>query len=200
MRTFDRKSLLQELEYNSDWETVRDWIRDMVVVEPKIMRKVSEAKFGDLGSWIEAGRGNVSVCGCLVGTTAIELTKERNHFKADRDTEKFLCTKEIGEWVPVAIDEAACRVGNYSLQSTAGAAEVVDTLTNFKQRMSNSAYDAGVAAAGLKEEIGQEEAVWLIKTEIVRQLGFQKQRVRAARKAIRSVKRDKRTGQFKRAA
>ena len=112
MKTFDRDELLEALEFSRNWDTVRNWIHDMVVIEPKVMKKVSEARFGDLSSWIEQGSGNVSVCGCLVGTTAIELTKDRNHFKADPELEAFVCTRPIGDWVTLAEDEAAMDRGN----------------------------------------------------------------------------------------
>lgn len=198
MRTFDRKELLDDLEFSSAWKTVKEWIREMAIREPRVMRKVSEARFGDLGMWIQKGRGNVSVCGCLVGTTAIELTKDRNHFKPDAEKEGFICTTPIEDWVTPKMEDEAQLRGDWSLSSYAGAPQVVEAL--IREEMSVDADRAGIAAAGLQNELGQDAAVWLIKDEIRRQLGFQRQRVRAAKKAVKSVGRNKKTGQFKRVA
>lgn len=191
-RIFDRDEVLDELDsgfYWSSWETVRDWIRDMVQVEPKIMKKVSERRFGDLGNWIQKGSGNVSVCGCLVGSTALELVKERNHFKAQCGTGDFTLTKPLGEFEPEQ---------DYDFESS----EVIRMLAvdpEFVAAMTNSADDAGIAAADLGNVLGQAKAVWLIKDEIVKQLKLRDVRRRSGRKAARLATRSS-TGQFVAAA
>jgi len=197
--TFDREKALDELGIeNSSWHTVKNWIRDMVMLEPKVMREVSKARFGDLGGWIQRGSGNVKVCGCLVGTTALKLVADRNHFVPDVEVEEFECVKPIGDYITEELFNAACQDGLYPQEGTsASAPDVIETLMgpNYA-RLSDSAYDAGVAAAVLGEDLGQQTAVALIKDEILRQLQFRQQRVRAGRKAAKLAKRNRRTGQF----
>ncbi len=191
--SYSREDILEELNYDYNWaayqawENVRDWIADMVSIEPKIMRKVSEARFGDLGNWIQRGSGNVSVCGCLVGTCALELVKERNHFKADLDIGAFEQTVPFrGE---AQFEECEPH-------------EVVEKLVvnkRFVQDMTVGAEQAGYAASTLGTTLGNDMAVWLIKDEIIRQLALRSQRRRAGLKSARLSKRTK-TGQFRKAA
>src|SRR5258706_3026398 len=158
--SYSREDILEELNYDYNWaayqawENVRDWIADMVSIEPKIMRKVSEARFGDLGNWIERGSGNVSVCGCLVGTCAIELVKERNHFKADVESGSFDQTKPFADqrenfeedWLPILEPH-----------------EVVEKLVanqRFVHDMTVGAKQAGYAASTLGMTLGNDTAVW----------------------------------------
>lgn len=190
---FDRDEVLDELGYSSfywnSWEKVRDWIRDMVQIEPKIMKRVAQRRFGALGNWIQRGSGNVGVCGCLVGSTALEMVKDRNHFKAQCGTGDFGLTKPIASFEPS--DE-------YDFESY----EVIELLAvdkQFVQQMEISANDAGMAASDLGGTLGQKKAVWLIKDEIIRQLKLRNVRVRAGRKSARQATRTA-TGQFQAAA
>jgi|SRR5439155_19706406 len=180
---FNRDAAIQEVNREtSAWLTVRDWIRDMVRIEPKVMREVSKARFGDLGSWIQNGSGNVKFCGCLVGTCALKLVQDRNHFKPQKGQEDFVCTEPIGEF---AADD-------YYSADWASAPEVVSVLAANYGQVSRDAYDAGIAAAELGDILGQTDAVKLIKDEIIRQLKFRQKRIRIGRRAKRSRK----TGQF----
>jgi len=197
MKEFDREVLLAELDWSTNWPTVRDWIADMVRVEPKIMRKVAQAKFGDLGRWVENGSGNISMCGCLVGTTALELVKDRNHFEIKRGWEEFQCTRPIGNFVTPEME--AEDLLNYDVYSAGSAECVVGVLaTAYHEDMEQAASDAGIAAAALRDEIGQDAAVWLIKDEIKRQLALRAKHVRGGKIRVRSAER-KRDGTFAKA-
>ena len=185
MITFDRAEELREIDewwHRDAWDTIREWIVDMVQIEPTIMRRVSHAKFGNLSSWIQRGSGNVGVCGCLVGTTAIELTKARNHFKPVATNGSFTCTKDVGV---------------YQQGNATEAPEVVDAL--LKAEMEGRAYNVGLFAADLGEYLGQDRAVALIKDEIRRQLLLRAKHIRGGLKRARSAKR-KSDGTFKRVA
>lgn len=190
---FDRNEVLREVSegWDSDraWKTIKSWIIDMVQVEPKIMRKVAQARFGYLGNWLQRGSGNVSVCGCLVGTTALEMVKERNHFKPNCAMGEFEQTKPFaGE--SFEEDESLPSAEPY---------EVIERLMKadpeFVRAMRGEAEQAGLEASNLGVELGQDKAVWLIKDEILRQLKLRQIRIRAGRRAARQMVRRK-GGQF----
>lgn len=159
------------------WQVISTWIRQMVKIEPKVMREVSKAEFGSLSSWIERGEGNVKVCGCLVGTVALALADARNHFKADPYTNGFSCTT----------NEFATDDGYYAKGEPAEAYDVIGFLSRkaFVEDMQNRAASVGGKAATLGNILGQESAVALIKDEIVRAL---KRRQAAKRRKLVAAK------------
>jgi len=167
----------------SSWKTIRRWIADMVSIEPTIMRRVSHRKFGDLGSWLE--KGSVGYCGCLVGTTALELVRARNSFKPTTDTyfgeAEFVRTKDT----ETEEKGDAC-----------DAADIVEELSPFASNMKVAALTAGMAAIDLQYAVGQDEAVALIKDEIRKQLLLRAKHIRGGLKRARAAKR-KSDGTFK---
>lgn len=180
MKTSERRSALARLKldgivYNAverqkTWASISAWIRQMVKIEPRIMREVSKAEFGDLGKWIEKGKGNVKACGCLVGTVALEMVKQRNHFTPNVEYGEFTFTTNDFE------NDGLCEKGD-----SANAGEVVAKLAQkqFADNMETQADLVGGAAASLGNILGQEPAVALIKDEIVRAL---KRRSQAAKR------------------
>lgn len=180
MRQAERRGAINKMriEWSDDsWPTVSNWIRDMVRIEPGVMAKVARAEFGDLGMWIQRGKRNVGVCGCLVGTTALILADERNHFK------------------PVARNGCLVRTTNrgdeykgYSAYPNTVVAELVNTNTKARKEMELAAERAGCAASDMGNILGQELAVELIKDEIKRQLKFRRNRIEQSKNQDRSVK------------
>lgn len=159
------------------WDTVRKWIRNMVRIEPTVMREVSKREFGDLGSWLEKGKGNVQACGCLVGTTALVLVERRNHFKPDAKQGEFIHTTNEFENENTGYDIKGDR------------AQAVDVVTKLAQEKFSStssmqwaAEEAGCKAGALGTYLGQETAVALIKDEITRQLVLRSKRLKNKRK------------------
>lgn len=169
MKPSERRQALRDIgkdwQVVSSWNYVRDWIKDMVQIEPKVMRQVAKMEFGDLGNWIEKGKGNIEACGCLIGTTALALVEDRNHFKVNVDSRGFKHTTE--EFKKGEGWEAGNEKGDY-----AGASKVVGLLVKkqLKEDMEDWASEAGCSAKDLREALGQETAVALIKDEITRQL------------------------------
>ena len=168
----ERKAALARLKHSysasAAWTTVAQWIRRMVAIEPSVMRRVAARTFGDLGSWIERGSRNVGVCGCLVGSTALELVDARNHFKPDPYFNGF--TRTTGEWK------------GERCPATTAVAELVRGPQALKDNMDGWACRAGIAASNLLLMLTDDTAVALIKDEIHRQL-----RARAKRRAARKV-------------
>jgi hypothetical protein len=124
------------------WKDVRRWIKRMVAVDPQVMERVSRAKFGDLSSWLSKVNGRW--CGCLVGTCALVLKSERDHF-----------TIRNGMFY----DSKGSRGG-------VKAATVVHTLARDHAIGTQFTNFAGVRATYLKQAIRQDNAVALIKDEI----------------------------------
>lgn len=143
-----------------DWNTVRSWIRSMVRVEPGVMRRVARAEFGDLGNWIEAGSKNIkTACGCLVGTTALELVRARDNYTLESNTHpEFVHSK-----------------GKYKGESCT-AADVVTAL--MREEIKQDADVAGMAAYWLGDILGQDTAIELFKDEIERALHTRRLRLR----------------------
>ena len=171
-----RQEAVGTVYVNSQWQIVARWIRNMVKVEPKIMRQVSKASFGNLGSWLNNRTANINrACGCLVGTVALELVRDRN---------SVTLGKPVYDW------GRAGSVQFYDTQdNTLPTPKVVTELAeSFCSNMTVAAAKAGVAAARLGEELGQRGAVVLIKDEIVRQLAIRQRRIRAAKLAKRNKK------------
>lgn len=163
---------------SATWKIVSKWIRQMVKIEPKIMREVSKATFGNLGSWFEKGEGNVKACGCLVGTVALEMTKTRNHFKIQPgkltdDKPSLVCTT----------NEFKDGYDYHAKGDAVGPWEVVEFLAqkSFTAHMKQEAEDAGCAASSLGIHLGQDTAVALIKDEIVKALKVRATKIKRAR-------------------
>jgi hypothetical protein len=179
---FNRKAALTDIRVlrPTDWATVSKWIREMVARESKVMRQVSKARFGALNSWISRGRSNISpgFCGCLVGTTALALVEDRNHFRPLIDCGSYY------DFVRTTGDDAG---------ESACADEVVCELVAHAE---NNAWDAGVAAMNIGECLGQEQAVALFKSEIREQLRLRSRRIAGGLKRAKSAKR-KADGTFK---
>ncbi len=166
MTTFNRRSALLRANtyaYNS-WQIVKQWIKDMVRIEPTIMRKVAKMKFGAMGSWMEAGGGKIGRCGCLVGSCAIAMVEERNSF--------VISPAHDTVWVRSQGEEKGLYVEPYQV-----VAELAKK--QFHDDMVESADAAGMAAYRVTESFEDEtEGVELLKSEILYQL-----RLRAKRRA-----------------
>lgn len=209
MKKFDRKAVMEEFSWNTvtHWTVIREWIADMVRIEPTVMRRVLDREFGYLGAWLSRGRANVSgACGCLVGSTALELVASRNHFKPKVGAGVFKLTTPLP--TDRAKTELVAKYGYWigeelvptSIYDTPEVVEALCQSPEFVSKMTQSAEDAGVAAAELGEELGQDTAVALIKDEIRKQLRIRQARIRGGKTASRLVKRSK-SGKFiKRAA
>lgn len=162
MKLTERRKVLRDVAESSAWRTVRRWIRDMVRVEPRVMREVSRMEFGPLCSWIERGSANVGgVCGCLVGSTAIALAQRAGQ--------------------AVSRDFYAAEVDGALLSASETVAQFARK--QFVADMEAAASYAACAAAELGDALGQERAVALIKDEIVRALAARRRRA-ARRKAL----------------
>jgi len=159
MRTFDRDATLADVATDPDWKSIRKWIAAMVQLEPKVMREVSNARFGDLGSWLENRGGNVGYCGCLVGTTALKLIEDRNHFKP---------FESLFGSVSLAVDLL---------------------VKEKRDEMVRGTENAGIATAGLAQRLGNDDAVALIKSEIRTQLLLRARHMRGGRVRAKSAKR-----------
>ena len=177
MTRSERRDALDQLEWSTyrkdQWKTISKWIRRMVRLEPTVMRKVAAREFGNLSywiKWIKSGGDNVDVCGCLVGTVALQLVDDRDSFKVDSQAEAFVCE----------VPQPSCEIGDYL-----EAAEVVGALARYKaafrEDMVREADEAGMAAAGLGDVLGQALAVDLIKSEIQHQLYLRRQRIKRAK-------------------
>lgn len=163
--TAERREALRDIRESrggsDNWDMVSKWIHRMVRIEPTVMRAVAKAKFGNLGNWLE--KNTNKTCGCLVGTTALELVKRRNHFTVDNH-EAFYCEVEIAGQLPGDFTEPA---------------HVVSALS---QKADQDLTDrAGIAAMEIGEHLGQDRAVALIKSEIA----YAFKRARADRKRKR---------------
>lgn len=149
--------------YDRTWKEISKWIKQMVKIEPKVMREVSKATFGDLGKWLEKGEGKVKACGCLVGTVALKMLEDRNHFKVVNKSDEITvltCTTNEFE------DEG------HGKGAHVNPWEVVSLLARkaFVANMREEAEEIGCGVAGLGGRLGQGTAVELIKDEIVRAL------------------------------
>lgn len=190
MKRFNRQKALDAVAENKenmwgeqenvlkDWRLVKNWIKDMVRREPVIMARVARARFGDLGSWIKAGSNNIkTACGCLVGTTALELVRERNHYELvdgyfvdplkPKDDFGFSLGIEAYDLVP-----KLCKVHPAKVAMLQQQADV-----------------AGGAASDIGTHIGQKQAEALIKSEIRLQLKARKARIEARKKRYQREKR-----------
>jgi hypothetical protein len=72
-------------------EVVQDWLREMCVIAPKVMERVTTMKFGNLGQWLQDANGDsvggdrseildahgpaIPIRGCLVGSTAMAFNE-----------------------------------------------------------------------------------------------------------------------------
>jgi hypothetical protein len=168
----ERRAALGLVGHRPAWTTIRSWIRDMVKIEPKVMRQVVKTEFGDLQNWLEKGPGNIKACGCLVGTTALVMAEQRNHFKPDADVGVFRYTTDEFK------TEDGYGICDNEKGDAANSTEVIAKLARkqLKRDMEDYASQAGGAAAVLGIHLGQDAAVALIKDEIQRAL---KRRTRA---------------------
>jgi len=170
MKQKQRKAVLDKLREGwawDSWQIVSGWIKRMVSMEPTVMRRVAKAKFGNLSKWIQRGRGNVGVCGCLVGTVALELVKSRNHFEPKLNDVWAPFVRTTGE---LAGERESCPT------------VVSELVKQRRAEMEHEADQAGLEAASLRGELGQETAVALIKDEIKRALAARRRRVAKPRK------------------
>jgi hypothetical protein len=73
--------------------TTRDWLREMCIIAPMVMRRVTTMEFGNLNTWLQDSNGNAVGCddgrviqsssdklvypirGCLVGSTAVAFNE-----------------------------------------------------------------------------------------------------------------------------
>jgi len=178
---FDREESLKVVGGTSDWRNIRTWIADMVRLEPQVMREVSNARFSDLGSWIERGGRNVGCCGCLVGTTALKLIRKYNHFKPWGDVNQYghlACTVDIG--------------GHDAGDIYVEVPDAVNALIKeHRDEMIKGTERAGMAASNLAcDWFGDNKtAVALIKSEIRAQLLLRARHIRGGLKRARAAKR-----------
>lgn len=160
MKTSERSQALAVVSETGAWRTVRNWIRDMVSIEPRVMRQVAKETFGNLGNWIERGEDNIEACGCLVGTVALVMVEQRNHFKPNASLGFFEHTT----------NEFKSDGNEKGDSATTTAVVAALARKQLKEDMQDYASRAGGAAAMLGAHLSQDTAVALIKDEIVRAL------------------------------
>lgn len=192
-----REELLQKVrdaDAQTYWRSVAGWIAKMVQVEPTVMRRVSRRKFGNLGQWIVGGTNNINkACGCLVGSTALELVKARNSFELDGWQDAFVRTKnaDVKRYEIVygaAPDDPAdnwCENGvkNEHVEAADAVCELVKGSKAFIRWMTQVTERVGLDAFELQMDIGQENAVELIKLEIRHQLRLRAARLKTQKKS-----------------
>lgn len=171
-----RGSDASNFSYEKTWKHISKWLRQMVKIEPKIMREVSKATFGDLGSWLQKGEGKVKACGCLIGTVALKMLEDRNHFKVVAD-------KHDASYIKLSCTTNEFSDEGYGKGDGAAPWAVVSLLAKnaFVENMRGEAEDIGCEVGGLGNRLGQETAVALIKDEIVRALKVRANRIKRAK-------------------
>lgn len=150
------------------WKDIATWLEQMVRVEPKIMREVSRATFGELGNWIQKGTDNVDdVCGCLIGTVAVKLIKQRNSFKFKSlswgDHVSVVRTKDNPN------DEYDGKKG-CEVEASTAVCELVKGNAAFKEYMKEQTDQIGMEVYELGMELDEPTVVELIRSEIKFQL------------------------------
>lgn len=180
-----------------NWEATRQlgkinrWIKTMVSIEPVVMKEVSEMTFGDLDSWIQKGKDNIGVCGCLVGSAAIALINDRN--SCTIGTKDYACLKSI----PSFLDPQGNPIEAYQV-----VARLSKLAAKARRAMQTLSEDAGVAVADLRgliyvalpdcldfgesNRLADEITIRLIKERIVKALSTKKAQRALTAAAVRA--------------